>query len=467
MANSQTTIIPHTQQPLVTRDYPSRERLDDIIVASATAQEHWKVLALKDRLEICRRFLDEMKSSADIIAGELTMQMGRPISQTPGELKGFLARGDYLLSIAEDALRDVPLPNEDPNFRRFIRRVPYGVAFLIVPWNYPFLTTVNSLLPALLAGNTVLLKPSPQTPLTAERIASAFLTAGLPRDVLQVVHLPPQLVKYVCGHPKVTYISFTGSVSGGRDVDQAAAASGDFKVVGLELGGKDPAYVRADVNIDYAVGELVDGALFNSGQSCCAIERIYVHESIYEDFTRKFVDLVKTYKLGDPTQNGTNLGPVVSVQSAERIKKQVKDAISAGARSLVPEDLFPLAAQPNTAFVAPQVLVNVDHTMDVVMEETFGPVAPIMKVSGDEEAVQLMNDSKYGLTASVWTKDQEAFEALVDKIDAGTVFQNRCDYLDPGLAWTGVKHSGRGVSLSKYGFDQVTRAKSVHIKIVA
>ncbi|KAG8874782.1 hypothetical protein FRC20_005210 [Serendipita sp. 405] len=398
MANSQTTIIPHTQQPLVTRDYPSREQLDDIIVASATAQEHWKVLAFKDRLEICRRFLDEMKSSADIIAGELTMQMGRPISQTPGELKGFLARGDYLLSIAEDALRDVPLPNEDPNFRRFIRRVPYGVAFLIVPWNYPFLTTVNSLLPALLAGNTVLLKPSPQTPLTAERIASAFLTAGLPRDVLQVVHLPPQLVKYVCGHPKVTYISFTGSVSGGRDVDQAAAASGDFKVVGLELGGKDPAYVRADVNIDYAVGELVDGALFNSGQSCCAIERIYVHESIYEDFTRKFVDLVKTYKLGDPTQSGTNLGPVVS---------------------------------------------------------------------GDEEAVQLMNDSKYGLTASVWTKDQEAFEALVDKIDAGTVFQNRCDYLDPGLAWTGVKHSGRGVSLSKYGFDQVTRAKSVHIKIVA
>ncbi|CCA68277.1 related to aldehyde dehydrogenase [Serendipita indica DSM 11827] len=422
MASSQTTIIPHSQKPFVTREYPSEDELNAIIAAAADAQNSWSKTAL-------------------------------PLSQTPGELRGFVDRANYLLSIAESCLQDIPLTESDkPGFRRYIRRVPYGVAFLIVPWNYPYLTTVNSLIPALLAGNTALLKPSPQTPLTAERISEAFQRAGLPENVLQVVHLSPELVKYACRHPSVKYISFTGSVSGGRDIDQAAAASGDFKTVGLELGGKDPAYVRADANVDYAVAELVDGALFNSGQSCCAVERIYVHEAIFDEFTRKFVDLVKTYKLGDPTESGISLGPVVSVASAKRIRDQVQRAVAAGAKPLIPEELFPVAKSEQ--FLA----------MDVVTEETFGPIAPIMKVSGDEEAVQLMNDSKYGLTASVWTTDEAAFESLVDKIDAGTVFSNRCDYLDPALAWTGVKHSGRGISLSKYGFDQVTRAKSVHIK---
>ncbi|CAG7850879.1 4-hydroxybenzaldehyde dehydrogenase (NADP(+)) {ECO:0000303/PubMed:23736872} Short=PHBDD {ECO:0000303/PubMed:23736872}; {ECO:0000269/PubMed:23736872} [Serendipita indica DSM 11827] len=453
MASSQTTIIPHSQKPFVTREYPSEDELNAIIAAAADAQNSWSKTALSERLAICKKFLDEMKKMEDVIAKELTIQMGRPLSQTPGELRGFVDRANYLLSIAESCLQDIPLTESDkPGFRRYIRRVPYGVAFLIVPWNYPYLTTVNSLIPALLAGNTALLKPSPQTPLTAERISEAFQRAGLPENVLQVVHLSPELVKYACRHPSVKYISFTGSVSGGRDIDQAAAASGDFKTVGLELGGKDPAYVRADANVDYAVAELVDGALFNSGQSCCAVERIYVHEAIFDEFTRKFVDLVKTYKLGDPTESGISLGPVVSVASAKRIRDQVQRAVAAGAKPLIPEELFPVAKSEQ--FLA----------MDVVTEETFGPIAPIMKVSGDEEAVQLMNDSKYGLTASVWTTDEAAFESLVDKIDAGTVFSNRCDYLDPALAWTGVKHSGRGISLSKYGFDQVTRAKSVHIK---
>lgn len=465
MATEQTTIIPHTQKPYVTRAYPTPDQVDAAIVAAAEAQEKWKLVPLADRKAICSRFLEEMKKNADVIAKELTIQMGRPLSQTPGELRGFLERGNHLVSVAEDALKDVPLKDTDkPGFRRYIRRVPFGVAFVVVPWNYPYLTTINSLLPALLAGNSVILKPSPQTPLTAERMAEALKRAGLPDNVLQVLHLSPELVKHACRHPKVTYISFTGSVAVGRDIDQTAASTGDFKTVGLELGGKDPAYVRADANLDYTVGELVDGALFNSGQSCCAVERIYVHESIFDQFTAKFVEMVKSYKLGDPTEDGVNLGPVVSVASAERIKKQVADAVSAGAKALIPEDAFPIAKAPGTAYVAPQVLVNVDHSMDVVMEETFGPIAPILKVSGDEEAVKLMNDSKYGLTASVWTTNENAFEALVDKIEAGTVFQNRCDYLDPALAWTGLKHSGRGISLSKYGFDQVTRAKSVHIK---
>ncbi|PVG01247.1 ALDH-like protein [Serendipita vermifera] len=466
MSKAQTTIIPHSQQELVTRIYPSTDEVDATVKAAAEAQRKWRDVSLQDRMAICSKFLEEIKTCSNIIAEELTIQMGRPVSQTPGELRGFLDRAAYLLSTAEDALKDVSLQDSDkPGFRRYIRRVPFGVAFLIVPWNYPYLTTVNSLLPAILAGNSVILKPSPQTPLTAERILECFTKAGLPQNVLQVLHLSPDLVKHTCRHPLVTYISFTGSVTGGREIDQTAAGSGDFKTVGLELGGKDPAYVRADANIDYTVAELVDGAMFNSGQSCCAVERIYVHESIFDQFVEKFVELVKDYKLGDPTDKNTTLGPVVSLASAERIKKQIADAVSAGAKALIPEGQFSLGKQPGTAYVAPQVLIDVNHNMDVVMEETFGPVAPIMKVSGDEEAVQLMNDSKYGLTASIWTRDEQAFASLVDKIEAGTVFQNRCDYLDPALAWTGVKHSGRGVSLSKYGFDQVTRAKSVHIKV--
>ncbi|CAL1702430.1 unnamed protein product [Somion occarium] len=376
-----------------------------------------------------------------------------------------------MLSIAESSLSDVSLKDTDkPGFRRYIKRTPLGVVLVIAPWNYPYLVSINSVLPAIIAGNAVTLKPSPQTPLTAERFALALTQAGVPADVIQVVHLSPELTSFAASHPQVDFVSFTGSVPGGRSVEQAAVAGEGFKGVGLELGGKDPAYVRPDADLDYTVAELVDGAFFNSGQSCCAVERIYVHESVYDAFVPKYVELVKKYRLGDPTLPDTNLGPVVSIASAQRIQKQVQDALKAGAKALIPEDLFP-AAQSGTAFVAPQVLVDVNHTMEVMMEETFGPVVGIQKVSSDEEALKLMNDSPYGLTASVWTNAKEnpeserAFEKFVDELETGTVFLNRCDYLDPALAWTGVKNSGRGISLSKFGYDQLTRAKSVHMKI--
>ncbi|TFY51931.1 hypothetical protein EVJ58_g10302 [Rhodofomes roseus] len=467
---SQTTISPHNQQPLVTRTYPSEAELNDVIEHSEAAQKQWARVPLKERITIAAKFMDEFKAMSDVVTKELTAQMGRPIGQNPGEIRGTLERAAYMLSIAESSLADVSLVNTDkPGFRRYIKRVPMGVVLVIAPWNYPYLTSINSVLPALVAGNSVILKPSPQTPLTAERFAEAWTRAGLPQGLLQVAHLSPELTAFAVTHPKVDFVSFTGSVVGGKAVAQAAAGAG-FKGVGLELGGKDPAYVRADAKLDYTVAELVDGAMFNSGQSCCAIERIYVHASIHEPFVAKFVELVKQYKLGDPTQPGTNLGPVVSVASAEKIRKQVADAVKAGAKALIPEDLF-AAAQPGTAYVAPQVLVNVDHTMDIMMEETFGPVIGIMKVSSDEEAIKLMNDSPYGLTASVWTDaesnpaSEAAFLKIEEELFTGTVFLNRCDSLDPALAWTGVKNSGRGVSLSKFGYDQLTRAKSVHMKI--
>ncbi|KAL5521982.1 hypothetical protein ACEPAF_1838 [Sanghuangporus sanghuang] len=467
---TQTTIVPHTQQPLLTRTYPSESELDAIIKTAADVQKRWANVPVSRRVEIGYKFIEEFKKMVPELPLELTMQMGRPISQTPGELRGMIGRAEYMLSIAESSLLPVSLADTDqPGFKRYIERVPLGVVHVITPWNYPYLVTINSVLPALVAGNAVLLKPSPQTPLVAERLQRAFEAAGVPKGVFQAVHLGPEGVEHVVKHKSVDFVCFTGSVVGGKTVEKMAVNAQGFKGVALELGGKDPAYVRADADFDYTVAELVDGAFFNSGQSCCAIERIYVHESIFDKFVAAYVELVKKYKLGDPTDPSTTLGPVVSVASAEKIRKQVADAVAAGAKPLVPEQLFP-AAISGTAFVAPQVLINVNHSMEIMMEETFGPVIGIQSVSSDKEALSLMNDSPYGLTASVWTDaansevSMAAFLTFADGLETGTVFLNRCDYLDPALAWTGVKNSGRGVSLSKFGYDQLTRAKSVHMK---
>ena len=393
--------------------------------------------------------------------------MGRPISQGAGELRGTLQRARYLIKVAPESLKEsAALPTETPNVQLTIRRDPIGVVGIISPWNYPYLVTVNTLLTGLLAGNAVILKPSPQTPSVAERFQSTFEAAGLPKGVLQTVHLDIPRTAELAADGRIGYLSFTGSVAVGKKIDQTAANGTGFKAVGLELGGKDPAYVRADADVKWTAEQLVDGALFNSGQSCCAIERIYVHEKVYDEFVQEFARLAAGYKLGDPLDPNTNLGPVVSLASAERIRKQVEDALSKGAKNLVPAESFP-AAKAGTTLIAPTVLVNVNHTMEVMTEETFGPVIGIQKVSGDDEALQLMNDSHYGLTASVWTDAQsaaslEAFERFASEIQAGTVYLNRSDVLEPALPWTGVKDSGRGISLSTLGFDQVTRAKGIH-----
>ncbi|KAF9472977.1 NAD-aldehyde dehydrogenase [Pholiota conissans] len=466
----QTTIIPHNQQPYVQRTYPTAPELDASIARAAEAQKTWHKVPLEERIAIGRRFMDEFKKMSDEIPLELTMQMGRPVSQGAGEIRGTLERASYMLDIAASSLADVSLADTDkPGFKRYIKRVPIGVVFVIAPWNFPYLTSINSILPALIAGNTVLLKPSPQTPLTAERLALALTRAGLPPDAMQVLHLSVDQTKAVVADKRVGFTSFTGSVKGGREV-QKVAWEGGFSGVALELGGKDPAYVREDADIAYTAAEIADGAFFNSGQSCCAIERVYVHEKVYDEFVAQIVEITKKYTLGDPTQPNTNLGPVVSLASAERARKQVADAIAQGAKSLIPENFFP-AAQPGTTYVAPQILVDVTHQMDIMMEESFAPLLPIMKVPSDAAALELMNDSPYGLTASVWTnaagneESARVFGWFVDELECGTVFLNRCDYLDPALAWTGVKDSGRGISLSKFGYDQLTRAKSVHMKI--
>ncbi|KAF8317428.1 succinate semialdehyde dehydrogenase [Clavulina sp. PMI_390] len=457
---SQTTISPHTQSAYVTRQLTTD--VDIIVTKARVAQKSWRKVQVEQRIAIGLRFVEEFKKLSEEIQKELTLQMGRPITQNAGEVRGTVGRSEYMLSIAAQSLADVELKDTDlPGFRRFIRRDPLGVVFVIAPWNYPFLTMINSVLPAIIAGNAVILKPSPQTPVTAEQLHRAFAAALLPEDVLQVVHLSPETVTEFIKHPEVNFTSFTGSVQNGRNVAKASVENKWFPGVALELGGKDPAYVRADCDFDYTVAELVDGAFFNSGQSCCAVERIYVDSTIYDKFVAAYVELVKKYRLGDPTDTNTNLGPVVSVASATRIRKQIADAVKQGAKTLIPEDGYEIAKE-GTAYVAPQVLVDVDHTMEVMMEESFGPIVGIMKVSSDEEALKLINDSPYGLTVSIWTANEQAFLDMVDDIETGTVFQNRCDYLDPALAWTGVKWSGRGVSLSKFGRRRARHPATSH-----
>ncbi len=388
--------------------------------------------------------------------------MGRPISQSPGEVRGFEERARYMASVAEEALADVDV-GKKVGFTRFIRREPLGVVLAIAPWHYPFLTAVNSVVPALLAGNAVLLRHSPQTPLAAERIVEAFREAGAPDGVLQFIHTTDEDTDLLVEADGVDFVAFTGSVRVGHLIQRHA--SGRFIPVGLELGGKDGAYVRADANLPHAVENLVDGAFFNSGQSCCGIERIYVDAKVYDAFVDAFVALTKQYRLGNPLDTSVNLGPLVRTGAAEFVRAQIAEAIAAGARSLVDPREFSADA-PGTPYVAPQVLVDVNHTMRFMREETFGPAVGIMKVSGDEEATRLINDSPYGLTAAIWTSDEAAAASIGARLDVGTVFQNRCDYLDPALAWTGVKDSGRGCTLSRLGYESLTRPKSFHLRTV-
>ncbi len=420
----------------------------------------WRNTPVADRCAIVARFVEAMEARKAAIAEELTRQMGRPIKYTPGEVGGLAERSRYMIGAAPAALADEKLEPKE-NFTRFIRHEPLGVVFVVAPWNYPYLTAVNAVVPALLAGNAVILKHSAQTPLVAERFAEGFKAAGLPSGVFQILHLSHADTEAVIRAPEVDFVAFTGSVEGGHAVQKAA--SGRFIGTGLELGGKDPAYVRQDANLAHAVENLVDGAFFNSGQSCCGIERIYVHKDVYDKFVDGYVALTRQYKLGNPLDPETTLGPMVRASAADFVRGQIADAVKAGARAHVDAKSF-TADKPGSPYLAPQVLTGVDHSMRVMTEESFGPVIGIMKVGSDEEAIRLMNDSQYGLTAAIWTVDAEAALRIGDAVETGTWFMNRCDYLDPALAWPGVKDSGRGCTLSKLGFDYLTRPKSFHLR---
>lgn len=400
-------------------------------------------MPLPRRVELLRGLVQKFQA-LPTLAEELSWQMGRPVSQAPGEIRGFVQRATAMLDMAPEVLQPIVLDS-----RRKIQREPLGVILTVAAWNYPYLIAVNSVVPALAAGNAVLLKHSGQTPLCAERMVEA--ASELPEGLFQFLHMDHDLTAQAI--QEVDFVCFTGSVQGGHAVTRAASER--FIGLGLELGGKDPAYVRQDADLEHAVEQLVDGSFYNSGQSCCGIERIYVHASLYDSFLERFVELTRAYRLGDPLDPETNLGPVISVKAARAIQDQVDQALAQGARAHLPKHL-------EGNYLGPQVLTQVDHSMTVMREETFGPVVGIMPVGSDEEAIRLMNDSPYGLTASLWTRDLERADQLAQEIETGTVFANRCDYLDPELAWTGVKDTGRGCTLSRVGYEQLTRPKSFH-----
>jgi len=432
----------------------------DAVARARKAQKDWARRPLEDRVQLVMKGVARLNEMVDEVVPEIAWQMGRPIKYG-GEFRGFNERSNYVASIAADAL--APLIVEDSAaFERRIEREPHGVVFVIAPWNYPYMTAINTVAPALMAGNAVIIKHASQTLLVGERMVRAFVEAGVPADIFQNLFLDHQTSSSLISAGHFNFINFTGSVEGGRAIERSAA--GTFAGVGLELGGKDPGYVMEDADLDAAVDTLMDGATFNSGQCCCGIERVYVHESLYESFVEKSVAWVSNYKLGNPLDPETSLGPMAHKRFAKVVRDQVNQALARGARGLVDPKLFP--ADDGGAYLAPQVLVDVDHSMDLMREETFGPVVGIMKVKTDDEALALMNDSPYGLTASLWTQDPERAARLGREIETGTVFMNRADYLDPALVWTGTKDTGRGGSLSVLGFHNLTRPKSYHLKKV-
>ena len=421
------------------------------------AQRAWAAVPLDERIALVREGIARLdRVNADLVT-ELAWQMGRPV-RYGGEMGGVRERSAYMAEIAAPSLAPTVIEDSD-RFRRFVTREPLGLVLVIAPWNYPFLTAINTIVPGLIAGNAVVLKHASQTPLAGERLAQAF--AHLPEGVFTNLFLDHATTAALIGERAFDFINFTGSVRGGQEIERAAA--GTFVGTGLELGGKDPGYVRADADLDTAVDVLMDGAMYNAGQCCCGIERIYVHEQLYDAFVEKSVDWVSTLKLGNPLDEATTLGPMASRRFADTVRAQTAEAVAAGARPLVDPGLFP-ADTGDTAYLAPQILVNVDHSMRVMTEESFGPVVGIMPVRDDEAAIALMNDCRYGLTASVWTNDADKAAEIGARIETGTVFMNRADYLDPALCWTGVKETGRGAALSNLGYLSVTRPKSYHLR---
>ncbi len=455
----------HLISPIDGSVYAERVVADDAAIDAAvshahTAQKDWAKVPLQERIALVLGGLKALLDMDDEIVPELAWQMGRPV-RYGGELGPVEERTRYMAKIAEEAL--APIRHHDrPGYERYLSFEPVGIVMVIAPWNYPFLTACNTIMPALIAGNSVLLKHAVQTLLVGERFAQAFAKAGLPGGVFQNIVLSHSSTEKLLGSGKIDHVNFTGSVEGGRAIERALA--GTFATVGLELGGKDPAYVMPDADLSHTIVNLVDGAFYNSGQCCCGIERIYVHESLYEPFIKGFVELAHKYKLGNPLDTATTLGPMAQTRFADWVRGQTAEALRHGAKALLNEADFPMS-KAGSPYLAPQILTNVTHEMAVMQEESFGPVVGIMKVRDDSEAISLMNDSPYGLSASLWTQDMEAAIRLGDKIDTGTIFMNRCDYVDPGLVWTGVKDTGKGATLSEIGYGHLTRPKSHHLRL--
>ncbi|OAQ97312.1 hypothetical protein LLEC1_00071 [Akanthomyces lecanii] len=442
------TVSPSTGQSIFAHPGVSPAELPAILAAAADAFATYRRTSLAQRRTWIVAALDHLARMRDTLCGELTAQMGRPAASAGVEIDTMRRRAEYMLGIAEMALGDIKGQSED-GFKRWTSKEPVGPVLIVSAWNFPYLITINTIVPALLAGCPVLLKPSPQTPLVADRFLEAFAAAGLPAGVFQVLHTGSlETVQQAAQHPAVQQAT----------VDRVVG-------VNLELGGKDPAYVRADADLKWTAANIVDGAVFNSGQSCCAIERVYVHADVHDAFVAELQKELAGYQLGDPADKATTVGPVISAAAVKAITGQVDDALSKGAVDATPANASFQNLPATGSYVAPRLLTNVNHSMNIMTVETFGPIIPVMKVGSDEEAVALMNDSEYGLTASIWTRDVARGEEIGDDVEAGTLFVNRADCPNPDLAWVGWKNSGLGCTLGPRGFDAFVKLRSHHIRL--
>ncbi len=442
------------QVPLATAD-----EAFDCLHRAARAAKEFAATTIDARVLLCERFISVFEQSTEAVALDITWQMGKPICEARAEVATTIERVRAAIEIAPRAL-SAERPAARGGIERVIEHVPLGVVLDIAAWNYPLLTAVNVVVPAVLAGNAVILKHSSRTPLCAGHFADAFARAGAPDHLVNALVADHAVTAELIRQPEIGYVAFTGSVAGGRAVSEAAR--GRFIDIGLELGGKDPAYVRADADVEAAAQAIADGAFYNAGQSCCAVERIYVDRKIHDRFVASIIEEARRRPPADPKLEECRLGAIAQPGQTEFLEHQVEDAVAKGARV----ELGGSAATVGGVgrYFECTVLTGVTHDMDLMMEETFGPVAPIAVVDGDEEAIERMNDSRYGLTASVWTRDMEAAHRLASRIEAGTVFLNRCDYVDPYLPWAGWKDSGVGMTLSHHGLLRLTRTRARHFR---
>lgn len=424
--------------------------------SARAAQPRWAATAMSERLAAMTRFRQGLVAELDTLATTLTQEVGKPISQSRNEINGVLARIDFFIAQTQDSVRDEHVFDEG-GMHEQITHVPLGVVVNISAWNYPYLVGCNVIVPALLTGNAVLYKPSEYASLTGLHITRLLHAAGIPADVMQAV-VGAGDVGAALLEQRIDGLFFTGSHATGVRIAQALAPR--LVKLQLELGGKDPTYVRADADPKVAAESLADGAMYNTGQSCCSVERIYVHESLHAAFVEHFLATVAGFKVGDPMDNGTYIGAITRAAQLDVLDAQVADALTKGATLRCGGKRLP---GPGNGY-APTVFTEVDHTMDLMREESFGPMIGIQKVTSDDEAVALMNDTRYGLTAGVFSRDEARSRELLARVNAGSVYWNCCDRVSPRLPWSGHGDSGLGLTLSTHGIQTFTRPKAWHLR---
>ena len=450
-------VNPFDQTVVCHVDYDEGARLEAKVARAHDAFRRWRQVPLEERIAQVKAGLTRFRAAAEGIAHDVSTQMGKPITQSRGEVDTVFERADAMVGVACVALEPDVLPEREGLHCR-IEHAPLGVVLNLAAWNYPLIIPVNVVVPALLSGNSVLLKHSAKTPLSGRAFEEAFGGLAVAGLVTSLVLSHDETARLIAD-PRIAHVAFTGSVEGGAAVYREVAKR--FIDAGLELGGKDPAYVAQDADLEFAVANTVDGACYNAGQSCCAVERVYVHRTRLAEYLDRAQAALEAYRLGDPLDDQTTMGPLASRGALEFLEGQVGDARGRGARLLTGGERRPGHAGN---FFQPTLLADVPNDASIMQEESFGPVLPVLGVASDEAALAHMQDSRFGLTASVWTADRERAERFARLLDAGTIYQNRCDYLDPGLPWTGVGDSGKGSTLSRYGFYHLTRRKSIHFR---